>query len=268
MRPNAGPRAASRWAAASERPASSAAGTVRVDQAAGPAPQRRRRWPRSGRAAGPARHRRAAAAAQAPRPGAGRDQGTKRASRCIRLALAFSLVKWRWRWDLNPRTGEISPITDMNPKTSEKSPDWGSHAAMVTGAARLVSSGDTGTAGTRAASGAPSSGGRLPCYGVRSGRSLPSSGSFPLGRDLRRPNFAPRATSTAGAARPASTSACLPTGASAVLALSRRCSPWRSSQSAALPAGCHGWWRLGWDVTRNIRLIEIGAASAMRRSPS
>ena len=162
-------------------------------------------------------------------------------------------VNERWRWDLNPHAGEISPITDMNTKTSEKSPDWGSHAAMVTGAARLVSSGYTGTAGARAASGAPSSGGRLPCYGVRSGRSLPSSGSFPRGRDLRRPNFAPRATSAAGAARPASMSACLPTGASAVLALSRRCSPWRSSQSAAFPAGCHGWWRLSWDVTRNIR---------------
>src|SRR6185312_3049758 len=39
-------------------------------------------------------------------------------------------VSVRWRWDLNPHTSEISPITDMNPKTSEKSPSWGSHAAM------------------------------------------------------------------------------------------------------------------------------------------
>ena len=34
-------------------------------------------------------------------------------------------VSMRWRWDLNPRAGEISPIGDMNPKTSEKSPGSG-----------------------------------------------------------------------------------------------------------------------------------------------
>ena len=58
----------------------------------------------------------------------------------------------------------------MNPKTSEKSPDWGFHAAMLTGAALLVSSGYAGAHGVRAASGgpgAPSSGGRPPCYGAR-----------------------------------------------------------------------------------------------------
>jgi hypothetical protein len=46
----------------------------------------------------------------------------------------------RWRWDLNPRTGEISPITDMNPKTSEKSPSWGSHAVSIAGASQTASS--------------------------------------------------------------------------------------------------------------------------------
>ena len=30
--------------------------------------------------------------------------------------------------DLNPETGEISPITDLNSKTGEKSPDRGVHA--------------------------------------------------------------------------------------------------------------------------------------------
>jgi hypothetical protein len=46
----------------------------------------------------------------------------------------------RWRWDLNPHTGEISPITGMNTKTSEKSPDWGSHAFTIPGAPRPASS--------------------------------------------------------------------------------------------------------------------------------
>jgi hypothetical protein len=66
-------------------------------------------------------------------------------------------VSERWRWDLNPSAGEISPITDMNPKTSEKSPNWGSHAAMITGAVRLASSGYADAIGVRAAPGGPGS---------------------------------------------------------------------------------------------------------------
>jgi hypothetical protein len=45
------------------------------------------------------------------------------------------------RGDLNPETGEISPIMGLNSKTGEESPDRGFHAAMVAGAARLASSG-------------------------------------------------------------------------------------------------------------------------------
>ena len=63
------------------------------------------------------------------------------------MALTFWL--FRWWWDLNPHTGEISPIRDMNPKTSEKSPDRGSHAVMVTGAGRHISSGYIGAVGVR-----------------------------------------------------------------------------------------------------------------------
>jgi hypothetical protein len=50
--------------------------------------------------------------------------------------------------DLNPETGEISLNLDLNSKTGEKSPDRGVHAAMVTGAPRLASSGlSRGSAG-------------------------------------------------------------------------------------------------------------------------
>jgi hypothetical protein len=44
------------------------------------------------------------------------------------------------RGDLNPETGEISPIMDLNSKTGEKSPDRGVHAGMVAGMPRLASS--------------------------------------------------------------------------------------------------------------------------------
>ena len=77
-------------------------------------------------------------------------------------------VSERWRWDLNPRSGEISPITDMNTKTSEKSPDWGSHASTLAGAPRPASSGfavcglreprDSGAGGSAAAQGSGRSG--------------------------------------------------------------------------------------------------------------
>jgi hypothetical protein len=50
-------------------------------------------------------------------------------------------VSVRWRWDLNPSAGEISPVTDMNTKTSEKSPVWGSHVSTIAGATRPASSG-------------------------------------------------------------------------------------------------------------------------------
>ena len=44
------------------------------------------------------------------------------------------------RGDLNPEIGEISLNLDLNSKTGEKSPDWGVHAAMVTGAPQIASS--------------------------------------------------------------------------------------------------------------------------------
>jgi hypothetical protein len=51
------------------------------------------------------------------------------------------LHRSRWaRRDLNPHTGEISPISGMNTETSEKSPNWGSHASTIAGAPRPASS--------------------------------------------------------------------------------------------------------------------------------
>jgi hypothetical protein len=44
------------------------------------------------------------------------------------------------RRDLNPHTGDVSPITDMNTETSEKSPVQGSHASTIAGAPRPSSS--------------------------------------------------------------------------------------------------------------------------------
>ncbi len=81
---------------------------------------------------------------------------------------------------MNPHIGEISPIMDMNTKTSEKSPDRGSHAAMVTGAARLVSSGYTGAVGVRSGPG----GTRgtvtvVPEFWVPGGQFTPAPGSGP-----------------------------------------------------------------------------------------
>ena len=58
------------------------------------------------------------------------------------------LTEHAWaRRDLNPHISAISPILCLSTQVGEKSPSWGFHAAMVTGAARLVSSGYTGAVG-------------------------------------------------------------------------------------------------------------------------
>ena len=82
-----------------------------------------------------------------------------------RVAWAGLSAGWE-KWDLNPRIRAFSPILCLTTQVGEKSLSWGFHAAMVTGAVRLVSSGYTGAVGVCAASGAPSGGGRLPCFGV------------------------------------------------------------------------------------------------------
>ena len=78
-----------------------------------------------------------------------------------------TLDRYVWaRRDLNPHIRAFSPILCLSTQVGEESPSWGFHAAMVTGAARLVSSSYVGAVGVRAASGAPASDGRPPGYGV------------------------------------------------------------------------------------------------------
>jgi hypothetical protein len=55
------------------------------------------------------------------------------------------------RRDLNPHIRAFSPILCLSTQVGEESPSWGFHAAMVTGAARLVPSGYAGAVGVRAA---------------------------------------------------------------------------------------------------------------------